>query len=206
MEKTIYIIRHGETELNKNRIIQGSGIDSSLNDTGRQQADAFFHQYANIGFDVVLTSGLKRTHETVAPFINEGLPWEQFVEINEMSWGIYEGKSSTPDMKIDYDAMLTAWKVGDYSARIPEGESAQELADRLLIFINHLKERPEEKILVCSHGRAMRCMMALLENKPLSDMDQFHHSNTGLYLVDYSPDQFVLKIKNDISHLTSLVS
>lgn len=204
MDKTIYIIRHGETDLNKNQIIQGSGIDSSLNDTGRQQALAFYRLYASAGFEAVLTSALKRTHETVIPFLQDGVPWEQFPEINEMSWGIYEGQSSSPEMKIDYNAMLDAWKKGDYSARIPKGESASELANRLGTFIDHLRHRPEEKLLVCSHGRAMRCMMTLLENRALSEMDQFHHSNTGLYLVDYQPDRFVLKLKNDVSHLETL--
>jgi probable phosphoglycerate mutase len=201
MQKTIYIVRHGETELNRNRIIQGSGIDASLNDTGHKQAKAFHNRYADRGFDVVLTSALRRTHETMGPFIDQGLPWEQFPEINEMGWGIYEGKSSTPEMKAAYKEMLDAWKSGDYEARIPGGESAQQLADRLFIFVEHLKQRQEENILVCSHGRAMRCLMTLLQRQELSEMDQYHHSNTGLYLVDYQPDEFVFQLENDLAHL-----
>ncbi len=204
MQKTIYIVRHGETELNKNRIIQGSGIDAPLNATGHKQAKAFHQRYADRGFDVVLTSALKRTHETMAPFIDQGLPWEQFPEINEMGWGIYEGKPSSAEMKAVYKTMLDAWKSGDYEAHIPGGESAQQLADRLFIFVEHLKQRPEENILVCSHGRAMRCLMTLLRRQELSEMDQYHHSNTGLYLVDYQPDEFVFQLENDLAHLEGL--
>ena len=40
--KEIYIIRHGETELNRLGIVQGRGVDSDLNDTGRAQAEAFY--------------------------------------------------------------------------------------------------------------------------------------------------------------------
>ncbi|HYG15236.1 MAG TPA: histidine phosphatase family protein, partial [Bacteroidia bacterium] len=41
-KKTIYLVRHGETEFNRMGIVQGSGVDSELNETGRKQADLFF--------------------------------------------------------------------------------------------------------------------------------------------------------------------
>lgn len=206
MQKTIYIVRHGQTEYNRKRIIQGSGIDAPLNDTGRLQAQAFHKFYADQDFDVVLTSTLKRTQETMAPFIEKGLSWETFPEINEMNWGKYEGMSSTPEMKEDYRRMLDAWKRGDYSARIPQGESAQELADRIGTFVEHLRERTEERILVCSHGRAMRCLMTLLDQQPLAMMEEYQHANTGLYLYDYQPTVFTLTLKNDTRHLERLPS
>lgn len=204
MQKTIYIIRHGETDFNRRRIIQGSGVDSSLNATGKRQAQAFYTHYAKQRFDVVLTSQLKRTQETMAPFLETGLPWESFAELNEMSWGIYEGQSSTPEMKANYHRMTQAWKNGDYEVKIPGGESAQALANRLGSFVDHLRQRPEERILICSHGRAMRCLMTLLHEEPLSQMDQYHHDNTGLYLVDYQPEVFTLKLRNDVRHLAHL--
>jgi len=206
MQKTIYIVRHGQTEYNRKRIIQGSGIDAPLNEMGHRQARAFHQYYAEHSFDVVLTSRLRRTQETMAPFIDQGLPWESFSEINEMNWGKYEGKSSTPEMKEDYRRMLDAWKQGNYDACIPEGESAQELADRIGSFIQHLQERPEERILVCSHGRAMRCLMALLDQQPLAAMEEYEHANTGLYLYDYTPTVFTMNLKNDTRHLEQLPS
>ena len=66
---TLYIIRHGETALNRQNIVQGSGVDSDLNNTGHRQAALFFNYYQNIRFDLVITSALKRTHQTVAPFL-----------------------------------------------------------------------------------------------------------------------------------------
>ena len=100
--------------------------------------------------------------------------------------------------------MLDAWKRGDYSACIPEGESAQQLADRIGTFVEHLQQRPEERILVCSHGRAMRCLMTLLDQQPLASMEEYQHANTGLYLYDYTPTIFTLTLKNDTRHLEQL--
>ncbi len=201
MKKTLYIIRHGETELNRLGIVQGSGVDAGLNETGRRQANAFFEYYRNVPFDAVLTSALRRTHETAAPFVDSGLAWEQFSEINEISWGDHEGAASTPEMREEYRKMNLAWSRGDYHASLGNGESAAELAERLGRFVDHIRERSEKTLLICSHGRAMRCLMCLLGDLPLSQMDLFKHYNTGLYKVRYAEDQFQIVLKNDIRHL-----
>jgi probable phosphoglycerate mutase len=204
MEKTIYILRHGETELNKQHIVQGSGVDASLNNTGLQQARAFYDQYQHLPFEAVLTSKLVRTHQTVAPFLEKGLPWEQIADINEMGWGVHEGKKNTPEMHQEYRTMMAAWQNGDYHTKLEQGESAHELAERMSRFIEQLKTRPEKLLLVCSHGRAMRCMVTLFKNRELYQMEQFHHSNTGLYLVHFKNGEFVFELENDIRHLAEL--
>ncbi|MEM9991930.1 MAG: histidine phosphatase family protein [Bacteroidota bacterium] len=202
--KSIYFIRHGETELNRLKIVQGGGVDASLNDTGRTQAQAFYNTYRAIPFEAVLTSTLKRTHETVAPFLENGLPWEQFSEIDEMSWGEHEGKAGTPAMREEYLQLTAAWSSGDYSARIKGGESAEELAVRVQRFIELLKVRPEQCLLVCAHGRLMRCLICLLKGQALSNMQQFQHANTGLYQVQFVEDSFHFLRDNDTTHLTSV--
>lgn len=53
MVKDIYIVRHGQTDYNLKGIVQGSGVDASLNDTGREQAAAFHKAYGNYPFDRV---------------------------------------------------------------------------------------------------------------------------------------------------------
>lgn len=202
--KTFYFIRHGQTEFNRLRIIQGGGIDSSLNEEGRAQAQAFYDRYHDVGFQAVLTSKLKRTHETVAPFIGAGLQWEQFAQINEMDWGEHEGKEGTPEMREEYARLTGAWNAGDYSARIPGGESAAELGARVEDFIEILKKRPEDLLLVCAHGRLMRCLMCLLQEQPLSQMQSYNHANTGLYQTAYNGNNFRFLLENDTSHLAKL--
>lgn len=200
-KKTIYIVRHGQTDFNKQGIVQGSGVNSSLNARGQEQARAFYQKYKHEAFEAVLTSRLLRTHETMAGFINDGIPWEQFAELNEISWGQHEGQKSTPAMQAEFHQLLDAWSAGQYHARIAGGESALEMHERLSNFVEYLKKRPEEKILVCSHGRAMRCLMTVLENAPISKMQAYEHDNTGLYLVNYTPHVFQFELENDLSHL-----
>jgi broad specificity phosphatase PhoE len=201
MSKRIYIVRHGQTDLNKEGIVQGSGVDAALNDTGWAQAEAFHKYYHHMDFDVVITSTLLRTRQTMEPFIRYGLPWEQFTEINEMAWGVHEGKRSTPTMRAQYREMINAWKSGNYHARLEEGESAFELQQRITSFVDHLKDRTEQTILVCSHGRAMRCLMTVLQQEPLFEMERYQHSNTGLWIADYANGSFNLNLENDTRHL-----
>ena len=205
MYKEIYFVRHGQTDYNKLHIVQGSGVDSDLNEKGQKQAAAFFKHYQAYNFDVVLTSKLVRTHQTMAPFIQAGIPWEQFYEINEMSWGVHEGKSSNPEMIAEYKNMIQEWNKGNYDVGIQGGESAQQLASRIQPFIDHLKTRTEKNILVCSHGRAMRCIMSLLKGEELYNMENYQHSNTGLYKVIYEPDRFIFELENDTQHLMHMV-
>jgi probable phosphoglycerate mutase len=74
--KKVYIVRHGQTDFNARGIVQGSGVDSSLNEKGRAQAEAFYEAFKGVKFDKVYTSVLKRTKESVARFIELGIPTE----------------------------------------------------------------------------------------------------------------------------------
>jgi probable phosphoglycerate mutase len=205
MQKIIYIIRHGETDFNRQGIVQGGGVDSSLNELGRQQAQAFYESYGDVSFEAVLTSTLQRTHQTVQAFLKKGLRWEQFADINEMNWGYQEGKEPTPDMTTEFQLIKEAWSRGELDERIPGGESAAELGARLDRFITHLKQRPEQTLLVCSHGRAMSAMMCLLHGLPLQEMNQYFHYNTGLWKVHFDSSTFSFELKNDTRHLESLM-
>ncbi len=199
--KTIYLIRHGETDYNRQGIIQGGTIDSSLNDKGHQQAAAFWERYGNTGFEVVLTSRLQRTHQTVRRFLESGIPWEQFADINEMNWGSREGQYSTPQVMAEYEEIKARWSQGFYETRAHDGENALELFQRVKRFVDHLGTRKENTILVCSHGRAMCAMITAFRNEPLSEMNKYRHENTGLWVIRQEAGRFLIEKENSTEHL-----
>ena len=106
MPRTIFLLRHGQTDFNVRGIVQGSGVDSSLNDTGRQQAARFFAAYGHVPFDKVYTSALRRTHESVQLFLDLGLRHEVHAGLNEISWGVREGTRITMGADTDVRPLL----------------------------------------------------------------------------------------------------
>ena len=201
MQKEIFIIRHGQTDFNKRGIIQGSGVNSVLNKTGQWQARAFYDYYRDHPFELVITSELQRTHQTVAGFIERGTPWIRFEEINEISWGKYEGMERGEETIQVFDSIVRAWRSGYFDARPESGESALELRQRLEKFVDALLDRPESRVLVCTHGRTLRCLMTMLEGRDLRQMDEYPHDNTGLYKVIYRDRQFQTLLSNNLDHL-----
>jgi broad specificity phosphatase PhoE len=200
--KKIYIIRHGQTDFNLRGIVQGSGVDSSLNETGKAQAKAFFEKYENVSFDKIYTSKLKRTKESVQGFIDKGIPHESLVGLNEISWGSKEGQEITPEEDLYYHWMLEEWQKGNTFQRIEGGESPEDVALRQQLAIERfMRNDNEQTILICMHGRALRILLCQLLNYPLKAMDTFEHKNLCLYQLDYTGSMFAIKKHNDVSHL-----
>jgi len=197
----IYFIRHGETDLNRLNIVQGSGMDTELNELGRAQARAFYEVYQDVAFELVVTSKLQRTHQTVAHFLEKGIPWHQTEDINEISWGAHEGASPNPERTQAFLELLNNWKQGNLDAALPEGESARQLGERVQRFVAWLKTRPEKRILVATHGRTMRALITHLKGVSLTDMEGVPHVNTGCYVVRFKEDEVVFEMENDVTHL-----
>ena len=185
--------------------MQGSGVDSSLNANGRAQAQAFFEMYKEVPFDKVYTSSLRRTAETVAQFINKGIPHEVVAGLNEISWGANEGQKITPEEDAYYHWMLQQWQGGNTSLRIQGGESPEEVAARQRPIIDKIMANTkDETILICMHGRALRILMCQLLKYPLKSMDMFEHSNLCLYLLEFNGSHFIVKKNNDTAHLSNI--
>lgn len=201
MKKEIYLIRHGRTEYNKLGIWQGSGVDSSLDEEGRIQAGSFFQRYKDIDFDLLIHSELKRSKETVEPFFIKEIETLERSTINEISWGKYEGYPHTQESIDTYKSVTEAWSREEYEVGFPGGESASDLNRRLSEFINEIKKLTHKKILICSHGRAIRGLMCVMQGLPMKDMEKFDHANTGLFHAIYDGLDFNFTMLNNTDHL-----
>lgn len=201
MTKELFIIRHGETDYNRQGIVQGRGVDPSLNETGRKQAALFYEHYKKEAFEILYTSSLRRTHESVKGFIDSAIKWKQSADLDEISWGIFEGKRATADFKMLYRELIEEWNKGNLDEKAPGGESPKEVQQRQMNFLNYLLLQPEKKILLCMHGRAMRIFLPTLLQEPLLKMDQFPHHNLTLYKLRFSERNFKIELFNNMDHL-----
>ena len=203
--KKIYLLRHGQTDYNLQGVVQGSGIDAPINATGRAQAQAFFEAYQEVQFDQLYHSALIRTRQSIQGFIDLGIPVTSLVELNEISWGNYEGTPMTPEEGEYYRMMLDQWQQGNLDYAIAGGESPNSVAERLHRAIQIILNGPGETILVCMHGRAMRIFLSLICQTPLKEMDQYEHGNLCLYLLQQEEKGgFTLLKENNQEHLRDL--
>lgn len=200
MAKEIFIIRHGETAFNKQGLVQGQWMDEPINETGRAQARAFFEMYQKEAFDYIYTSRLIRSKQTIADFAAQGIPVKSMYELDEFSWGWFEGLSFDA-FGDEYKRLQQAWKSGDYKAAPYLGDAPIKVAVRLARAYAELKANPASKILVCTHGRAMRLLLCVIFDRPYSEMDTFPHENLSLYRIWLDGDKPTLLASNDRKHL-----
>ena len=207
--RRVILARHGETELNRLGIIQGSGVDPGLNAEGRAQAAALF---AAVGDDAgaVVTSGMARAEETAQPFVEAGRPKRVDPRFREICWGVHEGLTATPDMRARYAELMTAWDAGDLDARLVGAESARELGDRLWDAWRELVSTPSgsaapDTTLVVMHGRALRALACLVDGRPLRHMNDYPHANAGYYVAERAGSaDWRLAERNVTRHLGAL--
>lgn len=198
----IYLIRHGETDYNRQNIVQGGGVDSDLNALGRKQAAAFHAMYSQVPFTAVYATGLKRTRQTLAPFAAQGYNIQQEPRLNEMGWGVLEG--ATHDQRVEgiFQEALKAWAEGDLDFTVPGGESPIQVRDRAVAAVRDIVlAHPEGNLLICTHGRTMRILLAELLGYGLTRMQWFKHANTALNLLVRSDTMLNLHTVNDTTHL-----
>ena len=162
----IYVIRHGETNLNVKRIVQG-WLDEPLNENGRRLAASAGQHMRQIRFDACVSSPLIRARETAEILLRESgndIPVETDDRLKEIHFGDLEGFAPTPA-----DAPKLRQFFGDpFSCpRFPNGETVREVCARTQEFLRELAGRDDGKTyLVSTHGCSLRAMLNPLYADP----------------------------------------
>jgi len=150
----LYLVRHGETDWNLARRIQGS-TDIPLNTTGREQAAATGRLLAKRQWDAVVSSPLSRASETAAIIAREtGLGAPELVEaIAERNYGDAEGMTGA-----EIDARYPA------GAEVPGRESREQVVERAMpALIAIAEQHPGQSVIVVSHGGVIRSVVNAVE-------------------------------------------
>lgn len=159
----IYIVRHGETEWNLKRIVQGQ-MDSPLTDLGISQAKDLAKELREIKFDLVFSSDLLRAKKTAEIIAAEHkLTVETTELLRERAFGKLEGKPVEALRAFeDLFAKLKHEEIFVYKSS-PDVESDKEITTRLITFLRETAiTHAGKKILVVTHGGVMRAFLIRL--------------------------------------------
>lgn len=202
--KKIYLIRHGQTGHNHRGIVQGRNVNSKLSKKGYRQAAAFFEAYKHIPFQKVYTSTLQRTKQTVQHFIDIGLPYEELSGLDEICWGESEGLFADGSDNKKYWEIIDTWKSGDLNPRLKGGENPIDVQERQKKALYYIASKPEDLVLVCMHGRALKIMLAWITGLHIKEMDSFDHDNLSLYILEYANNKWTIDTHDERSHLEKI--
>ena len=199
----IYIIRHGETDWNIKRLLQGT-TDIPLNQNGIEVAELTSEGLQDVPFDMIFTSPLKRARQTAEILRRERkIPVIEEERLKEISFGPYEGYCcSREGYNIpDPDFLKFFEKPGDY---VPPqgGETIAKLCARTTEFLTELAENPdyrEKTILLSGHGAVVK---GLLSSLTISDLNDFWnggvHKNCGVTILDVEEGNISIRQENVI--------
>ena len=191
----IYIIRHGQTEKNRARVLQGRS-DVPLNQEGRNQAARVrdWFQSQDINFDMVYSSPLQRAVETAA-IITEGCPLRIDHRLIEMDYGPYEGMDllkPLPEVSLFFSDFV--------HNPAPAGmESLEEVVRRAGAFMEEIKpDAGGKSILVSTHAIAMKGILEYLTPDSHGAYWSRFVGNCAIFAVDNSGGRFGLpeELKN----------
>ena len=200
------MIRHGETDNNKIHRLQGRGIDASINETGREQAEAIAEALEKFPIQKIITSSMVRTLETAAPLIEQtGAAVEQYSELDEMGFGELEGCYFN-DVKAQIHEVNEKWMNGEVDVQIPGGESPREVFNRAGNKVTEILSTSEEEyIAFVLHGRLIRILLSEFLGKGLKNMHLIKHQNGSINHLIWNGSGFEAVELNKIDHLSSVV-
>ncbi|MDN4072675.1 histidine phosphatase family protein [Fictibacillus terranigra] len=187
---TIAFVRHGVTDWNAERRIQGI-IDVPLNDQGRAQAQALASRFEKEHWDLLFTSQLTRARET-GSIIGQalGIPVHTDKRIREVNFGRLEGTNEQDRIK--------RWGT-DWSKLEHGKEKKEQVLKRGNEFLENLVEQHQgRKIIVVSHGTFIRAML-----KGLLASDEYNGSlvNTSVSMLHHKEQKWACSLFNCDAHL-----
>jgi broad specificity phosphatase PhoE len=198
----LILIRHGETESNRERLALGRE-DVPLNERGRRQAAALAASLAGVPVAAVYSSPLCRAVETARPLAEaRGLEVQVDEDLIEMAVGDLEGLSPR-EMLERYGDFLREWfSTQAGSLRMPGGESLQDVQDRAWAAVERLRERhPEETVVVVTHNFTIHAILCRVLGLPLSSFRRLRHDLAAKAVLEVRDDRAIVISLNDTCHL-----
>ncbi len=167
----IYFARHGQTDWNIVRKVQGT-TDIPLNETGILQAGQLCENLKekNISFSKIYTSYQKRAVQT-AQIVDEQFHtgYEIVKGLEEMNLGLFEGHT-WEEIHALYPEELKLWNSYKRYNKSPEGESYQMVMERLFGALDYIFDQndtsSDDNILVITHGAVILTLIVMRENLP----------------------------------------
>ncbi len=202
----IILVRHGETNWNKEGRFQGQ-IDIPLNENGKAQANAAKKFLGNVQIDKAFSSSMSRPMETAEIILGNRhdlkvTPLDKLIEIGH---GLWEGKLES-EIKNDWGELLQQWQSEPEKVQMPEGENIHEVSNRATKCWKQISETlaVEETALVVAHDAVNKTILCDLLGLSPAEIWLIKQGNGGITVIDISnnlEEPSIVACLNITSHL-----
>ena len=200
----LLLVRHGETPWNLDGRLQGS-TDIDLSEKGREQARLAGRRLSTTAIDLAYSSNQSRARET-AEIILEGrdVPLHAIPELRERSHGVFEGLTAK-ERRQRYPDMFAASLLNNLDFAPTGGETFRQTNRRMAAWAQDFRDAHlDSTVLVVGHGGTLRAAILGWLDLPDHTTFRFIMANCSLSIIDTYPDNAVLRLYNDTSHLEPL--
>ncbi|MFA6170917.1 MAG: histidine phosphatase family protein [Patescibacteria group bacterium] len=199
----LYIVRHGETDYNTKKIIQGQ-VNTPLNKKGEKQAKLIAKRLGVVNFDLIYSSDLRRAKQTTKEIMKFQKCLVKYVkELRERHYGIFQNKFE----QIYYE-YLAQNNVSSHNPdyRIPGGESRQDHYIRVEKFLEKIYKKHKDKtVLLSTHGGTKKAILRYLINIPRNQYGIKDPDNASLTIVQFHENgKHKIELEGDVKHLKNL--
>ena len=203
MNLRLLLARHGLTDWNATHRFQGQ-TNIPLNEIGIQQAQALSNRIAGESIDHIYASDLDRARQTAASIsAHHHCPLDFDPALRELHFGEWEGFTYQQIQERDPNS-LKSWNLDLYENGPPGGESLNELADRISLFMEEiLREHSSETVMLVAHGGTLTVLLCLVMDLSPQRYWQFHLSPASLSEIRFYSAGAIINLINDTSHLQS---
>ncbi len=209
-DSRIFLIRHGETNWNKEGRFQGQ-IDVPLNDNGKNQARKTFEYLRNISFNKAFSSSLHRPYETAQIILqnNKDLKIKKIDSLVEISHGLWEGKLES-EIRENWPILLENWHKKPEEVIMPEGESIKDVSERSIEAFNSicLSQKDNDLTLLVAHDAVNKTLICNILGLNYSNIWMIKQGNGGITVIDLFNDPSkppVISALNITTHLGGII-
>ncbi len=197
----ICIVRHGETDWNLERRLQGQ-LETDLNAAGRVQAEATARGLAQHVFAALYSSDLRRTLQTAALLAQQqGLDVLPETGLRERHYGIFQGRTAA-ELACDYPDAHARFLARDPGYDFEHGESLQCFAARVSATIERITAlHTGQTLLLVTHGGVLDIVYRRATGRGLSSPRDFSVPNAALNWIEVSREGWHLSAWADRGHL-----
>ncbi len=197
----LLLVRHGETEPNSPARYWGH-TDVALSKNGLRQAEQLRDCLAEETIGRIYSSDLKRaldTAETIASIHRQEIV--ACPELREIDFGQIEGLTFD-QVSQSYPEIVRLWMERSTELRYPDGESIDELEERVVRFRERLESHgKEETVLVVAHSGVLRTLACQILDMDAGQRWQMHLDLASLSIIETRTEGAVIARLNDTSHL-----